>query len=163
MALIPSHHGLLQIHSLPRPISVVPPSDKLSTLRGLSSASTTSSAGGAGENNIAYKVTRKRFLFETFHLDVDGGVGERRTELASTTIAMANDTHATHAHGSSIPRSDISSSTEQRASAIQVEYDKSPALDTTDAVTTIEKPNTSGTRPKKKVAFISVKPDLFDF
>jgi hypothetical protein len=31
------------------------------------------------ENNIAFKCTRKRLVFETHHLDAEGGVGERRT------------------------------------------------------------------------------------
>ena len=34
---------------------------------------------GGGENNLAFKCTRKRFVIETHHLDVEGGVGERRT------------------------------------------------------------------------------------
>jgi elongator complex protein 4 len=34
---------------------------------------------GSRENNIAFKCTRKRLAFETHHLDIEGGVGERRT------------------------------------------------------------------------------------
>jgi len=37
---------------------------------------------GGGENNLAFKCTRKRFVIETHHLDVEGGVGERRTTPA---------------------------------------------------------------------------------
>ncbi|KAH9004410.1 hypothetical protein EDB86DRAFT_3210211 [Lactarius hatsudake] len=47
-----------------------------STLRGISSVSGWT---GGGENNLAFKCTRKRFVIETHHLDVEGGVGERRT------------------------------------------------------------------------------------
>jgi elongator complex protein 4 len=38
-----------------------------------------SGSSGGRENNIAFKCTRKRLVFEMHHLDVEGGVGERRT------------------------------------------------------------------------------------
>jgi len=38
-----------------------------------------SASGGGSENNITFKSTRKRLVFETLHLDIEGGVGERRT------------------------------------------------------------------------------------
>ncbi|KDN45922.1 hypothetical protein K437DRAFT_256441 [Tilletiaria anomala UBC 951] len=39
-------------------------------------------AGGAGggENNLAFKLKRKRIVIETLHLDIEGGVSERRTK-----------------------------------------------------------------------------------
>jgi elongator complex protein 4 len=81
----PLHHGLLRIERLPALQTLVPPSDRFSTLRG--------SVGGSGENNLGFKCTRKRLVFETLHLDVDGGVGERRTTpgpgVASTRDASA--------------------------------------------------------------------------
>jgi elongator complex protein 4 len=72
----PSYHGSFHIHSLPAPHSLLPASDKTSTLRGISSVS---SSSGGRENNIAFKCMRKRLVFETHHLDAEGGVGERRT------------------------------------------------------------------------------------
>jgi len=72
----PSYHGSFHIHSLPAPHGLLPASDKTSTLRGISSVSGWS---GGRENNIAFKCTRKRLVFETHHLDAEGGVGERRT------------------------------------------------------------------------------------
>lgn len=36
-------------------------------------------SSGGRENNIAFKCTRKRLVFETHHLDAEGGVSERRT------------------------------------------------------------------------------------
>ncbi|KIP12449.1 hypothetical protein PHLGIDRAFT_56188, partial [Phlebiopsis gigantea 11061_1 CR5-6] len=69
-AIFPSYHGFVHIHSLPAPLALVPPSDKYSSLRGLSSS---------GENNLAFKCMRKRLVFETLHLDLEGGVSERRT------------------------------------------------------------------------------------
>ncbi|GLB36340.1 putative PAXNEB protein [Lyophyllum shimeji] len=44
-ALFPNHHGLVQIHTLPAPHTILPPSDKFSTLRGLSAASGSTGAG----------------------------------------------------------------------------------------------------------------------
>jgi hypothetical protein len=38
-----------------------------------------SGSSGGRENNIAFKCMRKRLVFETHHLDAEGGVGERRT------------------------------------------------------------------------------------
>jgi len=84
-SLFPAHHGLLQIHSLPSPHTLVPASDRFSVLRGLSS---TSAASGGGENNLAFKSMRKRLVLETLHLDVEGGVGERRTTPATAATAL---------------------------------------------------------------------------
>ncbi|KAF7306653.1 hypothetical protein MIND_00456800 [Mycena indigotica] len=69
-AAFPALHGLVQIHSLPSPKSLVSASDRFSTLRG---------AAAGGENNLGFKCTRKRLIIETLHLDVEGGVSERRT------------------------------------------------------------------------------------
>ena len=56
------------MHKLPVINSLLPPSTKLSVL----------SAGGS--NDLAFKLRRKRFAIETFHLPPEGGVSERRTE-----------------------------------------------------------------------------------
>ncbi|EIW86542.1 PAXNEB-domain-containing protein, partial [Coniophora puteana RWD-64-598 SS2] len=76
-SLFPSQHGFVQIHRVPAPNTLLPASDKLSILRGLSSAA--GASAGSGENNLAFKCTRKRLVFETMHLDLEGGVSERRT------------------------------------------------------------------------------------
>jgi len=68
--MFPSHHGLVQIYTLPSPHMLIAPSDRFSTLRGLTSS---------GENNLAFRCTRRRMVIETLHLDVEGGTGERRT------------------------------------------------------------------------------------
>lgn len=76
-SLFQNYHGMLHIYSSPSPHTLLPPSHKLSVLRGLASSS--NQVGGGGENNLAFRCTRKRFIVETLHLDVEGGVGERRT------------------------------------------------------------------------------------
>ena len=40
---------------------------------------TSKGGAGGGENNLAFKIKRKRVAIETLHLDTDGGVKERRT------------------------------------------------------------------------------------
>ena len=89
LALFPTHHGLVEISALPAPHTVLAPSDKLSTLRGLLSSP---SGTGGGENNLAFKCMRKRMMFETLHLDLEGGVGERRTTVGlNTRVNAIND------------------------------------------------------------------------
>ncbi|KAL7417478.1 Elongator complex protein 4 [Mrakia frigida] len=85
--LFPSHHGLLHLHSPFHLSSLSPPSAKLSTLVG----------GRGGQNNLAFKLKRKAFVVETLHLDVEGGVGERRT-TAPVALGGGEDPHAGHGH-----------------------------------------------------------------
>ena len=153
-SMFSAHHGLVHIHSLPAPHTLLPPSDKFSTLRGLTSS---------GENNLAFKCMRKRLIFETLHLDVEGGVSERRTTPAATTIlsepAGGHELHDhTHAAGSSV-------------AAVQVQLEqtqlesKPPPRRSPEQVASVEKTD-SGTKKvkvKKKVAFTSERPDLYDF
>ena len=158
-AIFPSHHGLLKILKLPTYQTLVPASDRFSTLRGLQASSSASASGGIGENNLAFKVTRKRFIIETFHLDLEGGVGERRTTPAPSAAA---DT-GTHNHN------------EERAETAQanVEVQIASKLTLKDAHddVEVEKPGAS-TEPEKKgilkksrkrVGFQVDKPDVLDF
>ncbi|RUS21564.1 Elongator complex protein 4 [Endogone sp. FLAS-F59071] len=62
-----NYHGLFRVYKLPALNSLLPSSTKLSVL----------SAGGS--NDLAFRLRRKRFAIETFHLPPEGGVGERRT------------------------------------------------------------------------------------
>ncbi|TYJ55606.1 hypothetical protein B9479_003756 [Cryptococcus floricola] len=75
-------HGLLTLHSYPTSHTLLPSTLKHSTLLGVSQSASSSSSGGgggAGENNLGFRLKRKRFVVETVHLGVEGGVGERRT------------------------------------------------------------------------------------
>ncbi|KAI8050134.1 Elongator complex protein 4 [Gilbertella persicaria] len=67
-----NYHGFFHVHKLPVLNSLLPPSTKLSVL----------SAGGS--NDLGFKLRRKRFAIETFHLPPEGGVVTRRTEPPST-------------------------------------------------------------------------------
>ena len=89
---------MVHIHTLPAPHTILPPSDKFSTLRGLSSSGV--SISGSGENNLAYKCMRKRLIFETLHFDLEGGVGERRATPATNAVALEAGMSAhEHEHG----------------------------------------------------------------
>jgi hypothetical protein len=78
-ASFPQYSGLLTIHSTPAPTTLLPPSYRFSELRGLHTGGGTGTTTGGGENNLAFKCMRKRFVIETLHLDIEGGVSERRT------------------------------------------------------------------------------------
>ncbi|KAL1951653.1 hypothetical protein VTO73DRAFT_802 [Trametes versicolor] len=153
-AMFSSHHGLVHIHTLPSPHTLLPPSDKFSTLRGLSSS---------GENNLAFKCMRKRLIFETLHLDVEGGVGERRTTPSANAIAMDSGLAHDHAHESIAP---ARGSTSVAAVQVQLEQTQIAAAPPQPDIASPNEPPTSSfkkVKVKKKVAFHSERPDLYDF
>ncbi|EPQ60883.1 hypothetical protein GLOTRDRAFT_68898 [Gloeophyllum trabeum ATCC 11539] len=164
-ALFPSHHGLVQIHSLPAPHTLLPPSDRFSTLRGVSASA--SSAGGVGENNLAFKCMRKRLIFETLHLDVEGGVGERRT----TPAAVSSVVDSTSLGGSSVgplaPTGTSRAGGDTAVVQVRLEGSRLPlkAENAPSTITDVHKPTAppKAARAKKKVAFRSDAPDLYDF
>lgn len=82
-AAFPSHHGMVEIHRMPAPHTLAYPSDRYSTLRGLSASA--GIAVGSGENNVGFRCTRKRLVVETMHLEAEGGVTERRTHRPADT------------------------------------------------------------------------------
>ncbi|KAI0067700.1 hypothetical protein BV25DRAFT_1794657 [Artomyces pyxidatus] len=152
-SLFPSHHGLVQIHALPAPHTLLSPSDKFSALRGISAASAST---GGGENNLAFKCMRKRLVFETLHLDVEGGVGERRTTPAANAIAI--DESAWPSEKTSSP----GNPTRKQAAAAAVVVE----LEETARPPAVAEPETATPKPvktRKKVAFRSDRPDLYDF
>ncbi|KAG2062048.1 PAXNEB-domain-containing protein [Suillus hirtellus] len=162
-SLFPSHHGIVQILTLPAPHTILPASDKYSTLRGLSSAA--GSMGGSGENNLAFKCMRKRLIFETLHLDLEGGVTERRTTPSSN--AMALDGSMVH---DTMPATVLATEGRKGSLAtVEVEFERSKEV-VSDTPTSRAIPDADDSlvpakpkKPKKKVAFRSERPDLYDF
>ncbi|GBE77878.1 Elongator complex protein 4 [Sparassis latifolia] len=152
-ALFSSHHGLVHIHSLPSPHTLLPPSDKFSTLRGLSSS---------GENNLAFKCMRKRFLIETLHLDLEGGVGERRTTPATNAMALETASLPSHSHRSHIS-ANVNAAGGGAAVEVQLEDVQHSTAVSLVGSTEIEHVVASVKKAKKKVAFTSDRPDLYDF
>ncbi|CAG8578754.1 4823_t:CDS:2 [Dentiscutata erythropus] len=61
-----SYHGLFHVHKLPTINSLISPSVKLSIL------------SGGGGNNLGFKLRRKKFSIETFHLPPEGGLTVRK-------------------------------------------------------------------------------------
>ncbi|KAJ1840452.1 Elongator subunit elp4, partial [Coemansia sp. RSA 2703] len=62
------YHGFLHIHKLPRLNSMTESVGRLSLLH----------TGGGSSNNLAFRLRRKKFSIETYHLPIEGGVTERR-------------------------------------------------------------------------------------
>lgn len=145
ISMFPAHHGFVHVHSLPAPHSLQPPSDRFSTLRGLSSS---------GENNLAFKCMRKRLVFETLHLDLEGGVGERRTTPSNTATVLDSVAHE-HEH-SVTPVRGGSAAVEVKLEGIQIATAPQSVEDSSNIP--VKK-----VKPKKKVAFHSDRPDLYDF
>ncbi|PCH33810.1 PAXNEB-domain-containing protein [Wolfiporia cocos MD-104 SS10] len=160
-ALFPTYHGLVHIHKLPAPHTLRPLSDAFSALLGLSASS---------ENNLAFKCMRKRLVFETLHLDLEGGVGERRTTPAANAVARDEAAGPAHAHAGATPG--VGEGTKGGgAAAVEVEMEGVRAATATVSITESkvesmaeEKPSSfKKAKPKKKVAFTSDRPDLYDF
>lgn len=155
---------MVQILTLPAPHTILPASDKYSTLRGLSSAAGT--MDGSGENNLAFRCMRKRLIFETLHLDLEGGVTERRTTPSSN--AMALDASMVH---ETMPVTVLSTEGRKDSRAtVEIEFERSKDV-VSDANTRAMADVTAADslvpakskKTKKKVAFHSERPDLYDF
>lgn len=148
---------MVRIHALPSPHTLLPASDKLSILRGVqASSSSDGSFVGGGENNLAFKCTRKKLVFETLHLDVEGGVGERRTKPSE--IAQIT--------GHSAPESMPPASGRERVeAAVEIKMDElipNAGTEQENGVVPEDFP-TKTKKAKKKVAFRSDRPELYDF
>lgn len=147
----PSYHGFVRLHSLPAPHTLLAPSDRFSTLRGL--------AGGAGgENNLAFKCMRRRFVLETMHLDVEGGVGERRTAPAASTEAR-HDVGHTHndSDGRGLAKVEVAvEGGAGKAGPIEVQVQVKAEAEESGAAEPKK-------RKKKSVAFRADRPDVYDF
>jgi len=111
-AVFPAYSGFLHIHRLPTPNSLLPPSAKLSVLRGLApGANSTSSGAGGMDNNLGFKLKRRRGLIvETLHLDEGGGTGERRTTPAVRASEQPAAPESTHSHSKGMPTAESTSS-----------------------------------------------------
>ena len=151
--LIPNHHGLVKINRLPCVNSLVPASDRHSTLRGL--ATSANAAGGVSENNLAFKVTRKRFVIETFHLDAEGGVGERRTAPSAASVALQESLESSQRHHGIQPSSGKAMATV----SVEVEASIPRAGNETEQ----PRSKASAKKPKKRVGFQVDQPNLYDF
>jgi len=160
-SLFKTYHGVVQVLRSPTVHTLLSASHKHSILRGLRASSTagTSSksgetASGTGENNLAFRCTRKRFVIETLHLDAEGGVGERRTSAPPTAVASVSSApHTQHLRAGPGPGA---------ASAIVVLEETSLPAEVQVAAQQ-EPPKPKNPMKKKRVAFHSDRPELYDF
>lgn len=95
-AAFPRYSGLLHVHTLPVMGSLLPASTKLSVLRGLAPGASASAGAGGMDNNLAFRLKRRRFVIETMHLDIGGGETERKlpqdtAQPAATTKQIASE------------------------------------------------------------------------
>lgn len=149
---------------------MAPPSQKYSTLVG----------GRGGANNLAFKLKRKAFVVETLHLDVEGGVGERRTTAPpSVTASLKKDSFAgsgAHSHADHDHDHDHNHShrpdqerIEKGAGRVRIEVSdevefssslkREPVLDKKDGLSV--KPRKSA---MKRVGFVDPsKPEIYEF
>jgi elongator complex protein 4 len=130
--------------------------------------------GGVGENNLAFKVTRKRFVIETFHLDVEGGVGERRTTKPTSEVVDGGEGGApllgVHQHRhqhqyqerggqSEGPQMDIS----VEAATEETHRFVPQIVDQAHSSPLSEEKKGGLKKPKKRVGFQVSRPDVLDF
>jgi elongator complex protein 4 len=97
---------------------------------------------------------RKRLIFETLHLDLEGGVGERRT--TPSTNAMALDVGMTShesEHGVEM----------QRKAKIDAIVHVEVEVGAEESKAEVSPVGAKVKKSKKKVAFQSDRPDLYDF
>ncbi|KAF9351767.1 Elongator subunit elp4 [Mortierella sp. AD094] len=92
------YHGLFHVHKVPVLNALIPSSTKLSVLldgaakgSGGHSGNGTNGGSSKGVNNLGFKVRRKRFAIETFHLPPEGGVGQRRTSAEPSSSTSLSD------------------------------------------------------------------------
>lgn len=163
-SLFKTYHGALRILRSPTTHTLLSASHKHSVLRGLRASSTAGASSisrgentsGTGENNLAFRCTRKRFIVETLHLDAEGGVGERRTNAPPTATADVPVAPHTHAQSRTGPVPGVASA------VVALENIPLPAESDTPIPQQREPPGRK-TSTKKRVAFHSDRPDLYDF
>ncbi|KAG0201342.1 Elongator subunit elp4 [Mortierella sp. GBA30] len=110
-----AYHGLFHVHKVPVLNALIPSSQKLSILLdGAFKGSGGPSSGGNGQhgggsskgvNNLGFKVRRKRFAIETFHLPPEGGVGQRRTSAEPSSTSSSLSQRKSGSTASSTPTS----------------------------------------------------------
>lgn len=93
--VFPDYTGALRIFRTPAIGTLTNPSLRASVLRGMAAGSAPGSqrgdgGAGGGENNLAFKVKRKRLAIEPLHLDTEGGVSERRTQPPASAATSAD-------------------------------------------------------------------------
>ncbi|PKI85537.1 Elongator subunit elp4 [Malassezia vespertilionis] len=126
--VFPDFTGALRVFRTQAIGMLANPSLRASVLRGMGagmapSGVTAHGEGGAGggENNLAFKVRRKRLVIETLHLDIEGGAREQRQK-------PKEDAQPRAAHRAPAATSATSALTSAPAPAVPTVPSASPAL-----------------------------------
>ena len=90
------------------------------------------------------KCMRKRLIFETLHLDLEGGVGERRTTPATNAVALEAGMIFDAKN-----LADVRIGIEEDDVSVEAQHFAAGGV--------------KAKKPKKSVAFQSDRPDLYDF
>jgi elongator complex protein 4 len=179
-SIFPAYSGFLHIHRLPTPNSLLPPSAKLSVLRGLAPGSNSTSSGAGGmDNNLGFKLKRRRGLvIETLHLEEGGGTNERRTtpapavseEIKATSMTTSHTNTApslahSNAHSHAAPSIEQTTATKpaKKMERRKIRFDDDPNENPSGILgaKTTEKPAMASSKPKS--ALRTDRPDLYEF
>ena len=108
---------------------------------------------------------RKRLVFETLHLDLEGGVSERRTTPAPNSIETIIPPNHDHAPGNAHTHTIGSNKTGLAAVEVQLEPVEGKVTGEERPIEVPVESTTTNTKKKakKRVAFTSDRPDLYDF
>ncbi|CEL57006.1 Elongator complex protein 4 OS=Bos taurus GN=ELP4 PE=2 SV=1 [Rhizoctonia solani AG-1 IB] len=153
----PNHHGSVKILSSPCHGTLKPPSISRSILRGM----TSSGPHGGGENNLAFRCTRRRLVIETMHLGAEGGIGARQT--TAPTGSEVPDSSTTTA-----PTETEFSAGESKPARVKIAFDDGGEAKEGTDVTMNNTEESEGQKKKakpkgKRVLFQSDKPEIYDF
>ncbi|CAE6444720.1 unnamed protein product [Rhizoctonia solani] len=146
----PNHHGLVKISSSPSHGTLRAPSISRSVLRGM----TSSGPHGGGENNLAFRCTRRKLVIETMHLGAEGGIGARQTSAPTGSEVL--DSSAAPAPPS-----------ENKPARVTIAFDNAGETQKGSEETTKDADEVKGgklTKAKqRRVLFQSDKPEIYDF
>ncbi|KAF8600343.1 hypothetical protein BDV93DRAFT_525485 [Ceratobasidium sp. AG-I] len=147
----PTHHGLVRISSSPSPGMLRAPSISRSILRGM----TSSGPHGGGENNLAFRCTRRRLVIETMHLGAEGGVGARQTTAPTDINVQPESTPINYTHPT-VPG-------ESARVSISLDSVASNSTDASQPVQGSSKAEKNAKPKARRVVFQSDKPEIYDF
>ncbi|CAE6453725.1 unnamed protein product [Rhizoctonia solani] len=147
----PNHHGLVKISSTPSHGTLRAPSISRSVLRGM----TSSGPHGGGENNLAFRCTRRKLVVETMHLGAEGGIGTRQTSAPTGSEVL--DTSPAPA-----------SSSESKPARVTIAFDDGGETtrgvgETTSGAEESAREKKPTKAKQKRVLFQPDKPEIYDF
>ncbi|CUA70817.1 elongator complex protein 4 [Rhizoctonia solani] len=146
----PNHHGLVKVSSTPSHGTLRAPSISRSVLRGMIN----SGPHGGGENNLAFRCTRRKLVIETMHLGAEGGIGARQTSAPTGTEVLDS---------SAAP----GPSSESKPARVAIAFDDGETKKGVGEATAGTNESTGVKKPaktkQKRVLFQPDRPEIYDF